>query len=134
MTRKKVLKSFKSIYAKAGYDNYEAKCKEEKIEQSVAPFLMKSLLELKEEKYVSPKADLVDIIFKDSDRIKGPDLVVTYYLQDWRKCALEAFVPLAKNDVMEQYDQLKESLDMVAEDYISHIGEAIENERKKKEL
>ena len=134
VTRKKVLKSFKSIYAKAGYDNYEAKCKEEKIEQSVAPFLMKSLLELKEEKYVSPKADLVDIIFKDSDRIKGPDLVVTYYLQDWRKCALEAFVPLAKNDVMEQYDQLKESLDMVAEDYISHIGEAIENERKKKEL
>ena len=132
--RDEALKSYKAIYADTDYDDFEMACEEEKKERIAAPFLMKSLMDLKEEKLVSPKADLRDIIFKENDTLKEPDLVITYYLQDWRKCALNVFDPLSKDEVTEQYNRLKDSLDKVAEGYIAHIEEALEEEKKKKDL
>ena len=130
--RKEGLETYHRIYSSVGYDDFIINIGGNDDERFMAPFIMKSLIELKEEKLVYPKADLADIIFKDKDHLKDAHLEITYYLQDWRECALDVYVPLSKEDVNKQYDKLRDTLNTAARQYAEHIEEAIETERKKK--
>ena len=127
------LSRYRYVYRKTKYDDYKVPLEHESAERFIAPFIMKSFMEAKREKYVLPKADLKDIIFREDGSLKEPELVATYYCQDWREHALDIFLPLANTIIEEKYDSLTDTLDTVAKKYIAHIEGAIEAEKKKKD-
>lgn len=126
------LQYYKTLYRGAQYDDFEVNWTDDDDKEIYTPpLIVKSLLELKKEEYVSPKADLKDFIFRD-DAHKEPDLVTSYYCQDWRNYAISVFSPLSDSVIMKQFEKMKLVLDAAAKDYIVHIEEAIESELTKK--
>ena len=128
------LQYYKDIYCEAQYDDFEVTWADEddnNNELYTPPLIVKSLMELKKEEFVSPKADLKDFIFGD-DSPKEPELVTTYYCQEWRNYAISVFSPLSDDVIKKQFEKLKNALDVAAKNYIVHIEEAIEKELTKK--
>lgn len=97
------------------------------------PLVAGDLLKHKEEVYVSPKDDFMDMFLKDHEQPKELVLRTTYYNKEWREYAMDTYIPLSIQIINEQYEMLKNSIDEIAVEYTSHLGKALFEEKSKKD-
>lgn len=127
-------KDFETEYSNIHYDDFEPETKVlDLLEIGTVEAFAQKLLELKEEKYVEAKEDLIGMLFKarQSDE-REMVLETTYYYKTWRDYAAD----LVKKVVNAYEEQLKliykKYLNSLRNEYIHHIKAAIEQEELKK--
>ena len=127
-------KDFETEYSNIHYDDFEPETKVlDLLEIGTVEAFAQKLLELKEEKYVEAKEDLIGMLFKarQSDE-REMVLETTYYYKTWRDYAAD----LVKKVVNAYEEQLKliykKYLNSLRNEYIHHIKAAIEQEEHKK--
>ncbi len=127
-------KDFETEYSNIHYDDFEPETKVlDLLEIGTVEAFAQKLLELKEEKYVEAKEDLIGMLFKarQSDE-REMVLETTYYYKTWRDYAAD----LVKKVVNAYEEQLKliykKYLNSLKNEYIHHIKAAIEQEELKK--
>ena len=127
-------KDFETEYSNIHYDDFEPETKVvDLLEIGTVEAFAQKLLELKEEKYVEAKEDLIGMLFKarQSDE-REMVLETTYYYKTWRDYAAD----LVKKVVNTYEEQLKliykKYLNSLKNEYIHHIKAAIEQEELKK--
>ena len=125
---------FETEYRNIHYDFFEPETKVIDIpEIGIVESFAQKLLELKEEKYVAAKEDLIGMFFKarQSDD-KEMVLETTYYYKNWRDYVAQ----LVKNDVDAYEEQLKliykDYLNSLRDEYIQHINAAVKQETVKR--
>ena len=121
-------KDLEAEYSKAQYDTFRPDTPDVLIpEMELIASFYYDLMELKEEQYVEAKEDLIGMFFKPhpSDE-KQMVLETTYYYKTWREYVLR----LVKDSAEKYLDQLrsifKEYIDALTEDYLDHVGNAID--------
>ena len=127
-------KDFEAEYENAQYDDFKPVTTYAELPEidGVESFAQK-LLEMKEEKYVEAKEDLIGLFFK-SRQSEEREMVLetTYYYKKWRDYVAD----LVKKDVEAYEEQLKliykEYLGSLRNEYLQHIDEAIEQEERKR--
>lgn len=122
----------KSIYNMAKYDSFEAE-EYRKEKRYGGVIIADKLLQLNEKRIVEQKADFMDHFLRDAEAQKSPVLITEYYSQEWRSFALDTYIPLSAKVIEEQYSQLKATVDLIAEQYVQHLNEALAKERAEKE-
>ena len=127
-------KDFETEYSNIHYDDFEPETQVlDLLEIGTVEAFAQKLLELKEEKYVEAKEDLIGMLFKarQSDE-REMVLETTYYYKTWRDYAAD----LVKKVVNAYEEQLKliykKYLNSLRNEYIHHIKAAIEQEELKK--
>ena len=134
MNRYILIKDFEAEYENAQYDDFKPVTTYAELPEidGVESFAQK-LLEMKEEKYVEAKEDLIGLFFK-SRQSEEREMVLetTYYYKKWRDYVAD----LVKKDVEAYEEQLKliykEYLGSLRNEYLQHIDEAIEQEERKR--
>lgn len=127
-------KDFETEYSNIHYDNFEPETKVlDLLEIGTVEAFAQKLLELKEEKYVEAKEDLIGMFFKArQSEEREMVLETTYYYKTWRDYAAD----LVKKVVNTYEEQLKliykKYLNSLRNEYIHHIEAAIEQEELKK--
>ena len=127
-------KDFETEYSNIHYDNFEPETKVlDLLEIGTVEAFAQKLLELKEEKYVEAKEDLIGMFFKArQSEEREMVLETTYYYKTWRDYAAD----LVKKVVNTYEEQLKliykKYLNSLKNEYIHHIEAAIEQEELKK--
>lgn len=127
-------KDFEAEYTNTQYDDFKPETEYAEIPEigSIESFAQK-LLEMKEEKLVEAKEDLIGLFFKArQSEEKEMVLETTYYYKKWRDYVAD----LVKKDVEAYEEQLKliykEYLGSLRNEYLQHIDEAIEQEERKR--
>ena len=127
-------KDFEAEYTNTQYDDFKPETEYAEIPEigSIESFAQK-LLEMKEEKLVEAKEDLIGLFFKArQSEEKEMVLETTYYYKKWRDYVAD----LVKKDVEAYEEQLKliykEYLSSLRNEYLQHIDKAIEQEERKR--
>ena len=127
-------KDFEAEYTNTQYDDFKPETEYAEIPEigGIESFAQK-LLEMKEEKLVEAKEDLIGLFFKArQSEEKEMVLETTYYYKKWRDYVAD----LVKKDVEAYEEQLKliykEYLGSLRNEYLQHIDEAIEQEERKR--
>lgn len=99
------------------------------------PKLADTFMKLKEEKYVTPKEDLIGKIFAndDNNKVQKPILETIFYCEIWRNKALEIYNEIIVSVKKNMFNNLKEYYDKLAYVYQKHLEELIENKTAEKE-
>lgn len=98
------------------------------------PMISSKLLEMKEEKYVTPKEDLFGLFFKSSsDKEVEPVLEITFDCQEWRDYAISIAEPIALEIIQENEMILKTYIIELADQYKLQLGELIKERTAVKE-
>lgn len=125
---------FETEYKNIQYDNFEPSVVLVELpEIGIVESFAQKLLELKEEKYVAAKEDLIGILFKARQgEEKEMVLETTYYYKNWRDYVSE----LVKK-AMDAYEEklkliYKDYLTCLRDKYVHHIDTAIEQETCKR--
>lgn len=87
------------------------------------PDISSNLLKLKEMSYVTPKDDLMGILFKNS--MMDPVLEISYYYQNWREYAWSAVKPSAEHFLESCFSEVLDYDEDTAKLYLDHIEELI---------
>ena len=99
------------------------------------PSILVDLADLKEEKWVMPKGDLLGRIFRSSeDFLEEPVLEVTYNFQKWRDYAVHIIKPFSEKYIQMLFENLKKYYETAAEAYIKHLEQLITDQTQKKEV
>lgn len=98
------------------------------------PTLTNKLLEMKEEKYVTPKEDFFGMLFKSSSEKEVESVLqVTFDCQEWRRYAIEISEPIVC-EVIQEYEMiLKTYVSELAELYKAKLDELIKERTTIKE-
>ena len=92
------------------------------------------LQKLCEEEYVKPKEDLFGMFFKSaSDTSREPVLQKVFYYQNWRDYVGSIVESRARSVIRTLFENIQQYERAIAEDYIMHLSELIEEETKKKD-
>ena len=132
-TRECYLEHYKEEYFKSKYDDYVVEPLFETIKWDEDINLQNDFLGLKEEQYVEPKADIRDLLFGDSTKLKDLVKETTYYCDRWRAYALSFIMPKIEDYIEKQYKLLQQITDNAAEQYLNHIDAAIKQLQSSKE-
>lgn len=98
------------------------------------PMISSKLLEMKEEKYVTPKEDLFGLFFKSSsDKEVEQVLEITFDCQEWRDYAISIAEPIALEIIQENDMILKTYIIELAEQYKLQLEELIKERTAVKE-
>ena len=131
---KGVRNDFEAEYERTEYDDFRADLPNVEIPNMVKlePFYTE-LLEMKEEKQVEAKEDLIGMLFKaHQTEAREKILVTTYYYQKWR----DHVAGLVKNAIDTYRDQLflvyKNYAEELRSIYLNYTAEAIDKEEHKK--
>lgn len=127
---------YEEWYLQAEFDTdyYPGLLKIEHPESKPLPEFSNELLQLKEERYVTPKEDILGLFFKSSAD-KSVELVkeTTFYYQKWRDYAAGVIEPIA-NELINAYEIiLKSYSSALAEKYQEHLNELIQSQTEMKE-
>lgn len=98
------------------------------------PMISSKLLEMKEEKYVTPKEDLFGLLFKSySDKEVEAVLEITYDCQEWRDYAISIAESIALEIIQENDIILKTYITELANQYKLQLEELIKDRTAVKE-
>lgn len=129
--RKNIALKYKEWYQEAKFDEQFIPVfyYEKKLEDKLLPTMKSELLEMKEERYVSPKEDLFGLFFKSpSDKETEQVLEISYNCQSWREYGIEILEPIV-NEIIGEYEELlKKYAVELASKYLIHIGELIKGQ------
>ena len=127
-------KDFETEYNNIQYDDFVPETKVlDLLEIGTVESFAQKLLELKEEKHVEAKEDLIGMFFKArQSEEREMVLETTYYYKKWRD-----YVAALVKKVVDAYEEqlkliYKEYLNSLRNEYIHHIKAAIEQEELKK--
>lgn len=98
------------------------------------PMISSKLLDMKEEKYVTPKEDLFGLFFKSSsDKEVEQVLEITFDCQEWRDYAISIAEPIALEIIQENDMILKTYIIELADQYKLQLEELIKERTSVKE-
>lgn len=108
-------------------ENHEAEIPE-------IPMLSDTFKGMKKERYVVPKDDILGLFFKkQNNEPKEAVLETTWYYHEWREYAEEIIKPLAESVLQNKFKQLCEFAKTIAEEYMKHLNELIEQKTAEKD-
>ena len=129
--RKTIEAKYKEWYQEAEFDEQYVPVfyYEKKLEDKLLPTMKSELLEMKEERYVSPKEDLFGLFFKaPGDKETEQILEISYNCQSWREYAVEVLEPIINETIEEYGEMLKKYSIELASKYLIHIDELIKEQ------
>jgi len=129
--RKNIEAKYKEWYQEAEFDEQYVPVfyYEKKLEDKLLPIMKSELLEMKEERYVSPKEDLFGLFFKSpGDKETEQVLEISYNCQSWREYAVEVLEPIVNETIEEYEEMLKKYSIELASKYLIHIDELIKEQ------
>lgn len=129
-----IRKDFEAEYNNAQYDNFEPETQPAEVSgMEVALSFAKELLDLKEEKYVEAKEDLIGMFFKARQtEEKQMVLETTYYYAKWREYVARLVKSAVDNYIEQTIVIYKDYLNNLRNEYIGHIDAAINEEVHKR--
>ena len=124
-----VADTLKDIYQEAKYrpDDIPKLCHPVFLCEYHIPDITSALMATKDEHYVTPKEDLFGKIFKAGQdaQPQGPVLETTFYLEKWRKLALDKVDPIVTEVTNKMHEMVCKYYDELAVKYAEHTNSLI---------
>ncbi len=130
---------FQSIYYSAEFGDMYVANQDVSVDLTgyIIPELITELLKLKTEQYVTPNDSpfgfIKDVFGNTPPGPREPIREVTYLYQEWRNNAITVISPILDSVIYSVYETSKDYYERIAQDYIVHLKELIEQQSRIKD-